>query len=337
MTDDFTVRYVHRASPELVFACLTTPAHLTRFWGPAGTHTPLENIVVDLRPGGAFETTMVNDDSGDEYTMRAVYVDVDAPKHLSWRELESGVLTEVAFADLGDGTTEVVTTQRGLPAHMRTPQARAGWGTALDRAAAYLAALHVQSLVGPQFRALADALEGQPPSAASLCDGWAVRHVIAHMTMAARYDEPAFRAELAAAGYDFTVLSERIARRDGDLPFDALLADLRSDTMAAWAPPGGGATGALSHVVIHGLDITTALGLPRTAGDEATRLVLDNLADGSAFGVDTSGLLLRATDLDWESGHGTLVEASAGELILALAGRPRPGLGGIGRQPHGTT
>ncbi|GAA0485580.1 hypothetical protein Ade02nite_09110 [Paractinoplanes deccanensis] len=141
MTGNFTVRHVHRASVETVFACLTEPEHLTHFWGPAGTHTPLENIVVDLRPGGAFETTMVNDTTGDTYTMRAVYVAVEAPRFLSWRERDSGVLTEVTFADLGDGTTEVVTTQRGLPPHMRTPEARAGWGTALDRAAAYIAAL----------------------------------------------------------------------------------------------------------------------------------------------------------------------------------------------------
>ncbi|MBV1856508.1 SRPBCC family protein [Catellatospora tritici] len=137
---DFTVRHVHQAPRHLVFTCLTTPEHLAEFWGPTGTHTPLRNIVVDLRPGGAFETTMVNDGSGETYTMRAVYVEVDPPRFVSWREVESGVLSEVTFVDLGDGTTEVLTTQRGLPAWMRTPEARAGWGTALDRAAAYTAA-----------------------------------------------------------------------------------------------------------------------------------------------------------------------------------------------------
>lgn len=137
--ENFTVRHVHPAPRDLVFACLTTSDHLTHFWGPTGTHTPLENIVVDLRPGGAFETTMVNDRSGDTYTMRAVYVDVEAPRYISWREVDSGVFTEVTFVDLGDGTTEVVTVQRGLPPYMRTPEARAGWGTALDRAAIYIA------------------------------------------------------------------------------------------------------------------------------------------------------------------------------------------------------
>jgi uncharacterized protein YndB with AHSA1/START domain len=125
----------------LVFECLTTPAHLTHFWGPTGTHTPVENIVVELHPGGTFATTMVNDRTGGTHTMRAVYVDVDPPRYLAWRELESEVLTEITLADCGDGTTEVVTVQRGLPPAMRTPEARAGWGTALDRAARYIAAL----------------------------------------------------------------------------------------------------------------------------------------------------------------------------------------------------
>jgi uncharacterized protein (TIGR03083 family) len=190
----------------------------------------------------------------------------------------------------------------------------------------------VEALIGPQFRALADALAAEPTSVAdapSLCEGWAVKHVVAHMTMAARYDGPAFMAELAAAGHDFGTLSEKLARRDGELAFGRLLDDLRSDTMAAWAPPGGGALGALSHVVIHGLDITTALGLPRTADDRATLIVLASLADGAAaahFGVDTSGRRLKATDLDWQSGAGEPVEATAGDLVLALASRPRPGV-----------
>lgn len=142
LTDEtFSVSHVHPASAALVYACLTTPAHLTHFWGPSGTHTPIDHIVVDLRPGGAFETTMVNDETRETFTMRAAYVDVDPPTYLTWREVDSEVFTELRFVDRGDGTTEVVTTQRGLPPHQRTPKARAGWGTALDRAARYIASL----------------------------------------------------------------------------------------------------------------------------------------------------------------------------------------------------
>ncbi|MDH6291970.1 maleylpyruvate isomerase family mycothiol-dependent enzyme [Rhodococcus opacus] len=189
----------------------------------------------------------------------------------------------------------------------------------------------LQALVGPQFQALADALTVEPETIAdapSLCEGWSVRHVVAHVTMAARYDGPAFMRELAAAGHNFDVLSETIARRDSALPFDTLLDNLRSDTMAAWTPPGGGSVGALSHVVIHGLDITAATGLPRIASDEATRIVLSTLTGSGAqhFGIDVTGRFLRATDLDWRFGEGPALEAPAGDLILALAGRPRPGV-----------
>lgn len=189
----------------------------------------------------------------------------------------------------------------------------------------------VQPLVGRQLQALARLLADQPPSVAdapSLCHEWAVKHVVAHMTMAARYDPPAFMAELAAAGHDFETLSQRVAHRDGDLPFATLLDDLRSDTMAAWAP-GGGATGALTHAVIHGLDITGALDLPRSADDHATHLVLDILTGGVAghFGVDIDGRELEATDLDWRHGSGRPVRGTAADLVLTLAGRDRPHLG----------
>lgn len=188
----------------------------------------------------------------------------------------------------------------------------------------------LQSLVGPQFQALAAAL-GEKPSTVgdlpSLCEGWTVRNVMAHVTMAARYDGAAFQNELAAAGFDFQTVSETIARRDGQLPFDVLLEDLRSDTMAQWAPPGGGAAGALSHVVIHSLDITSGIDIPRTASNEATVAVLDALTEGGVhthFGTRVAGVRLVARDLGWAYGDGPPLVADAADLLLALAGRPRP-------------
>ena len=56
----------------------------------------------------------------------------------------------------------------------------------------------IQSHVGPQLARLAETLGDMPgvADAPSLCEGWTVRHVLAHMTMAARYDDAAFMAEL---------------------------------------------------------------------------------------------------------------------------------------------
>jgi uncharacterized protein YndB with AHSA1/START domain len=142
-TGELTFRRVHRASPELLFDCMTRPEHLTHFWGPTGTTTPVENITIDLRPGGAFETTMVNDADGSSYTMRAVYVEVRRPDLLVWIEpgVEGGMRTTVTFVDLHDGRTEVVTHQTNVPAEYLSAEARAGFNTSLDRFDAYLAAL----------------------------------------------------------------------------------------------------------------------------------------------------------------------------------------------------
>ncbi|GJF34351.1 activator of HSP90 ATPase [Kitasatospora sp. NE20-6] len=147
-TGEFTHRRVHHAPPELLFDCMTTPEHLTHFWGPAGTTTPLDGIVVDLRPGGAFETTMVDRAGGNAYTMKAVYAEIRRPDLLVWVEpgVEGGMRTTVTFTDLGDGRTEVVTRQSNLPAAYRSAEAQAGFRTSLDRFDAYVAGVGT----GPQ-------------------------------------------------------------------------------------------------------------------------------------------------------------------------------------------
>jgi uncharacterized protein YndB with AHSA1/START domain len=141
-TGELTFRRVHRASPELLFDCMTTPEHLTHFWGPTGTTTPIDGIVVDLRPGGAFETTMVGAD-GSTYTMRATYAEIRRPERLVWVEsdVQGGMRTTITFVDIGDGRTEVVTHQTNVPEAYLSAEAQAGFATSLERFDAYLARL----------------------------------------------------------------------------------------------------------------------------------------------------------------------------------------------------
>lgn len=124
-----------------MFECLTTPEHLTKFWGPVGVSTPIENITVDLRPGGVFETIMVNDADGAQYPSRGVYVEVDPPSRLSWTEqdVEGGMVTTITITDLGDGRTETVAHQTNVPEMFRTAEAQAGMVSSFDKMAAYLA------------------------------------------------------------------------------------------------------------------------------------------------------------------------------------------------------
>jgi uncharacterized protein YndB with AHSA1/START domain len=134
---ELVITRTYDAPRELVFDCMTDPAHLTHFWGPTGVSTPLENITVDLRVGGVFETVMVNDDNGEQYPSKGVYTEITRPSVLAWEEA-GGMLSRSTFVDLGDGRTEVRIHQTRVPAMYRSPEAQAGMASSLDRFAAYL-------------------------------------------------------------------------------------------------------------------------------------------------------------------------------------------------------
>jgi uncharacterized protein (TIGR03083 family) len=187
----------------------------------------------------------------------------------------------------------------------------------------------LQTWVAPTYNRLADILAAAGVDtwdAPSLCEKWLVRHVIAHVTMPARLTPGQFGAEMAAADGDFGVLSDTVAARDASLPVGELLDQLRSPGLHAWQPPGGGAAGALSHAVIHSLDVTIALDRPAVAPSEAVMAVLDLLtaANGSWFAVDLTDVWLEATDTAWSWGRGRLVRADSGSLVALLGGRTLP-------------
>ena len=187
----------------------------------------------------------------------------------------------------------------------------------------------LQSWVAPTYNGLADLLATAPAEswdAPSLCEKWQVRHVVAHVTMPTRLTPEQFGAEMAAAGGDFALLSDTVAARDASLPVADHLAQLRSAALHGWQPPGGGAAGALSHAVIHSLDITVALDRPAVAPDEAVIAVLEHLtaANGAIFGLDLTGIRLEAADAAWSWGEGSVVRADSGQLVSLLSGRTLP-------------
>ena len=127
----------------------------------------------------------------------------------------------------------------------------------------------------------------------TLCAGWRVREVVAHITMPFRYSSRRFVFELARSRGKFNAMADRCARRDAAVMTpDELAMALRSNASHPWQPPGGGYEGALTHDVIHGLDITEALGLGRRVPEDRLGVVLPNLAAPKSlgfFGVDLSG------------------------------------------------
>lgn len=141
---------VFDAPRELVFRCMTEPDHLTHFWGPKGVSTPRDRIAVEARPGGVFETVMVNDTDGSEYQTRAVYDEVRPPELLSWTESHSGMQVTTQFVALGPARTEVRIHQRFVPEAFLLPEVQAGFLSSLDRFEAYLAAFSTSESPGKE-------------------------------------------------------------------------------------------------------------------------------------------------------------------------------------------
>jgi hypothetical protein len=79
--------------------------------------------------------------------------------------------------------------------------------------------------------------------------------------------------------------------------------------------------------VIHSLDIVEAVPLPYRVPEGPLRMVLDIVAAEGApslFGTDLAEVELRADDLNWSSGSGTLVAGPAQALALVACGRLLP-------------
>ncbi len=189
----------------------------------------------------------------------------------------------------------------------------------------------ISDFIAAERQALATVLAGLTPQqwdAATLCAGWRAREVTAHITMPFRYSTDQYLRELQASGGDFNQMSDRCARRDAAAPVAELAAALAGNVHHPWQPPGGGLEAALTHDVIHGLDITVPLATGRRVPEPHLLTVLDFLTGrggGTVFGTDLTGVELRADDLDWSYGSGEPVTGLGQHLLLAMAGRRLPG------------
>jgi uncharacterized protein (TIGR03083 family) len=198
----------------------------------------------------------------------------------------------------------------------------------------------MMDVIAAERRELAEALGSLSPGqwqAPSLCTGWTVAHVAAHMTMPFRISGDEFMRGLQQAGGDFTRFSDALASRDSQLPQAELVAALRANAGNPWSPPGGGLAGALSHDVIHGLDIIWPLDIKNPLPDQAIIGVLDMLAGQggqNVFGLTLDGIQFRASDLGWSAGSGEPLTGQGRDLVPLLAGRaiPHDLFGGAGVQ-----
>jgi uncharacterized protein (TIGR03083 family) len=160
-------------------------------------------------------------------------------------------------------------------------------------------------------------------SSASLCTGWTVRDVTAHITATARITPPAFFAKMASSRFSLARLQEKdIAVEKGASPAETL-ARFEAVVTSVKHPPGP-IDSWLGETLIHAEDIRRPLGIGHEYPVAATVRVADfyrgsNLVVGAKRRIE--GLHLRATDADWSHGSGPEVAGPIMALVMAMTGR----------------
>jgi uncharacterized protein (TIGR03083 family) len=157
----------------------------------------------------------------------------------------------------------------------------------------------------------------------SLCAGWSVRDVLAHMTTTAKMTPGRFVGRLARSGFRFNAFNTKgVQDEQGATPADAL-ARFKAQLDRTTSPPGP-IDAMVAEIVIHAQDIRRPLGIAHTYQPDALTLVGDFVIKGNLLlggKRRATGLTLTATDVDWARGAGPEVKGPLPSIILALTGR----------------
>ena len=164
----------------------------------------------------------------------------------------------------------------------------------------------------------------------SLCDGWTVQDVAAHLAFASALPPLATARGMARAGFRVNRFIGDSARHWALRGTTAILDQLRADADQGLRPFGPPEVAALCDAMTHGVDIRRPLGSTAPMSPAVFPVVADFLVGlrwpltipirGDARAA-TRGVRLRADDVDWVHGDGPEVHGPAEVLVRLLAGR----------------
>jgi uncharacterized protein (TIGR03083 family) len=183
-------------------------------------------------------------------------------------------------------------------------------------------------MIVDQRRRTADLLSGltseqfrQP----SLCAGWTVHDVAAHLVTFLRFGQAKLYWGILTTAADLDRINRRLTQRESRRTSSELVERLRRSADSRMSIPRSGYDPVLTDLVLHDLDIRLPLGLPRGAPQAGLRVALDHLttkpALGFTMGSRLDGLRLLATDTGWTYGAGAPVRGTAESLLLGVSGR----------------
>ena len=159
----------------------------------------------------------------------------------------------------------------------------------------------------------------------SLCAGWTVKDTAAHMLVIPTVPKGKVFRSFVGSGFNLDKMNSKLVQRiTADMSTSEIAAATRSSAASRSMPPGLKLPGVLTELVVHSADISEGVGTPFALPVEAYIAVLDHLKNVQpVFGSKQriAGLTMRATDAEWSTGSGPVVEGPVQQLLLALAGR----------------
>lgn len=170
----------------------------------------------------------------------------------------------------------------------------------------------------------------------SLCVGWTVRDVAAHVMRSATVTPVEMAVALVRFRGRYNTLVAEDARRAARRPVAELVAEFERHDGSRRHPFGTSVVDPLLDVLVHSQDIAIPLGRPHPMPIEPA-LVAARRAHRLGFLFTDAArrrqVAIRATDADFAVGSGPLVEGPIRAVLLLLTGRTAaalPGLGGPG-------
>jgi len=178
-----------------------------------------------------------------------------------------------------------------------------------------------------QRSALADILEtlsAQEWRHPSLCPGWTVRDVAAHVISSPGTSTGEVLAGMLRARGNFNRLMYNEAKRLSARPTQEIIADYRRFDGSTRRPPGTTVFDPLLDVLVHTQDIVRPLGRRQEMPAGPCAVAADQVWRRSfPFRARRrlSGYRLTATDIDWTVGDGPTINGTMGALLIFLSGR----------------
>jgi uncharacterized protein (TIGR03083 family) len=171
---------------------------------------------------------------------------------------------------------------------------------------------------------LIDGLDDSLLATQSLCEGWDVKTVAAHLVSV--FADGFWRFQVAAVRHGGIHRGiDALARRRAQAPAADIAAALRDGADHELSPPVTGPISGLTDVLVHGGDIRIPLGLPFEPDPQLVSIALDFLTGSRALAFvpfgRLRGICLRADDVDRSWRTGAEVRGPARALMLAACGR----------------